>query len=374
MRTVRLKLVLTEEQKGSLLRTMEEYTRAFDHAARWGYRNKVCNKFEMHHETYRSLREDVPLLTAGLVQSASRDACDRLRQLNMKRVPERSLHAPIRFVWKEAKAFLESGRLSIASVHGRLHVSFANSDYVQSFSSWKAVSSLLVYEKRSQTFFLHINMQRPEVPKKGGEILGIDRGLRNVAVCSNNKFFSSSKVNAIRGKYAWNRATMQALGTRSAKRRLKKQSGRERRFVTCENHRISKEIVNTQFAVFALEDLTSISRQRWMDRDMKGKLRSWSYYQLESFIRYKAEEVGKTVIFVDPTCTSQQCSTCGWIDKRSRQGGHFQCVRCGFQLNADLNASRNIARLGIPEASRLQIYQPHAAGDEVDLSGVQAND
>jgi len=34
MRTVRLKLVLTEEQKGSLLRTMEEYTRAFDHAAR----------------------------------------------------------------------------------------------------------------------------------------------------------------------------------------------------------------------------------------------------------------------------------------------------------------------------------------------------
>lgn len=37
---------------------------------------------------------------------------------------------------------------------------------------------------------------------------------------------------------------------------------------------------------------------------MKGKLRSWSYYPLESFIRYKAEEVGKTVIFVDPTCTS----------------------------------------------------------------------
>ncbi len=53
MRTVRLKLVLTEEQKGSLLRTMEEYTRAFDHAARWGYRNKCCDKSEMHHAICR---------------------------------------------------------------------------------------------------------------------------------------------------------------------------------------------------------------------------------------------------------------------------------------------------------------------------------
>jgi IS605 OrfB family transposase len=369
MRTVRLKLVLTEEQKGSLLRTMEEYTRAFDHAARWGYRNKVSNKFTLHNETYRSIREDVPLLTSGLVQSASRDACDRLKQLKMKRVPERSPHSPIRFVWKEAKAFLESGQVSIASVQGRHHIPFANNNYVRSFSSWRAVSSLLVFDKRSNVFFLHIDMERPEVPKKSGEIMGIDRGLRNVAVCSNNMFFSSSKINAVRFKYARNRATMQAIGTRSAKRRLRQQSGRERRFVTCENHKISKEIVSTEFAVFALEDLTSISRQRWMDREMKGKLRSWSYYQLESFIRYKAEEMGKTVVLVDPTCTSQQCSKCGWIDKQSRHGGHFHCVHCGFQLNADLNASRNIARLGISEASRLQIYQPYAAGDEVGPFG-----
>lgn len=98
MRTVRLKLILTEGQKGSLLRTMEEYTKAFNHAARWGYRNKVSNKFTMDHETYRSIREDVPVLTSGLVQSASRDACDRLKQLKIKRVPERSPHATIRFV------------------------------------------------------------------------------------------------------------------------------------------------------------------------------------------------------------------------------------------------------------------------------------
>jgi len=101
------------------------------------------------------------------------------------------------------------------------------------------------------------------------------------------------------------------------------------------------------------------------------KLSGWAYNQLERFLRYKAEELGKAVVMVDPTCTSQWCSRCGWIDKKSRKGREFHCVRCGFHLDADLNASRIIARLGMSEASRLPIYQPYAAGDEVDVSGVR---
>lgn len=50
--------------------------------------------------------------------------------------------------------------------------------------------------------------------------------------------------------------------TSGAIRRLRKRSGRERRFVTCESHRISKTIANTEFAVFAMEDLTSIGKER----------------------------------------------------------------------------------------------------------------
>jgi transposase len=124
--------------------------------------------------------------------------------------------------------------------------------------------------------------------------------------------------------------------------------------------------------VFALEDLTSIGKERWLDRKLKGKLRTWSFYLLKRFIGYKAEELGKSIAFVDPTCTSQWCSRCGWIDKKSRKGSDFHCVRCGFQLHADLNASRIIARLGRSEMSRLPIYQPHAAGDEGDVSGVHS--
>jgi transposase len=42
--------------------------------------------------------------------------------------------------------------------------------------------------------------------------------------------------------------------------------------------------------------------------------------------------------------TSLRCSSCGWVDKNSRdsQAG-FCCVACGFTCNADTNASINIA-------------------------------
>ncbi|NLT37664.1 MAG: IS200/IS605 family element transposase accessory protein TnpB [Methanomassiliicoccus sp.] len=373
MRTVRLKLVLTEEQKGSLLRTMEEYTRAFDHAARWGYEHHCWDKRRLQYEIYYDTRAAVPKLGAGLIQSSKDVACEALKRCKCRAVPKRRTYAAVRYPWKEAKVYFSSGTVSLYSIEGRIHAPVVLYAYLEKYKDWKCKISNLVWNKITKLFFLNVVVENREVlAQSKGDILGIDRGLKNVAVCSNNMFFNSSQINATRGRYAKNKAELQAVGTRSAIRRLRKQSGRERRFVTCENHRISKIIASTEFAVFALEDLANINMCRWLDRRTRGRLRSWAYHQLEVFLRYKAEEMGKAVVLVDPTCTSQWCSRCGWIDKKSRKGNEFHCVKCGFQLNADLNASRIIARLGRSDASRLLIYQPHAAGDEGDVSGVHS--
>ncbi|MGC8691756.1 MAG: zinc ribbon domain-containing protein [Thermoplasmata archaeon] len=60
------------------------------------------------------------------------------------------------------------------------------------------------------------------------------------------------------------------------------------------------------------------------------------------FIEYKAEDTGKIVVYVNTKHTSQKCSKCGYIDKNNRYGSVFKCKNCGYELNADLNASRNI--------------------------------
>jgi len=69
---------------------------------------------------------------------------------------------------------------------------------------------------------------------------------------------------------------------------------------------------------------------------------SWAFRQLQNFIEYKALEQGIAVVYVDPHYTSQTCSRCGHINKNNRNGLKFACKTCGYELNADLNAARNI--------------------------------
>jgi putative transposase len=68
--------------------------------------------------------------------------------------------------------------------------------------------------------------------------------------------------------------------------------------------------------------------------------------QFGSFIAYKAEEAGKLVLKVEPKGTSQRCSTCGSIVKKTLRDRVHECPVCGLNLDRDLNAARNIYNLG----------------------------
>jgi IS605 OrfB family transposase len=197
----------------------------------------------------------------------------------------------------------------------------------------------------------------------GGKVVGIDRGMVNIAVCSDNTFFDSGRLRAVKGRYQYLRRKLQHVGTRSAHRKLQRSSGRERRFVLNTNHCISKAIVNKQFDVFALEKL-KMGGMRNRGRRFNRLLGSWSPDELRRFIAYKAEVKSKLVIEVNPRYTSQRCSRCGFIHKRNRHGLSFSCCNCGFTLNADLNASRNIEVLGRSEYLRLHVNEQIVAPSE----------
>lgn len=141
-------------------------------------------------------------------------------------------------------------------------------------------------------------------------------------------------------------------------------AGRARRFIACENHRIAKQIVNTEFQVIVLENLKAIRKQRATTNGMPTKLNQWPFHQLQEFITSKAEGLGKVVMFVGPSHTSQRCSRCGHTEKRNRNGDLFKCMRCGYQLNPDLNAARNITDPGMSRLGRLPVNQPNAPCDE----------
>ena len=112
------------------------------------------------------------------------------------------------------------------------------------------------------------------------------------------------------------------------------------------NHKVSKYIVNMAVKydckTIQMEDLTGFSEQQ-----IESFLKNWSYYDLQTKIKYKAKEVGIKVILINPKYTSKRCSKCGNIHEENRDcksnQAKFKCIICGHEENADINASKNIS-------------------------------
>src|SRR5208283_3922686 len=141
------------------------------------------------------------------------------------------------------------------------------------------------------------------------------------------------------------KSNLQACGTKSAKRHLRKLSGKERRFKKNTNHVISKFIVSyaaRHLMGIGLEDLYSFKvTVRKEQRDKFGK---WAFNELGQFITYKAAIAGVPVVKINPRNTSRTCSKCGHCEKANRKTqDQFECISCEFKINADLNAAINIA-------------------------------
>jgi IS605 OrfB family transposase len=189
----------------------------------------------------------------------------------------------------------------------------------------------------------------------------MDRGIMNAAVLSAGRFFGSRGIRAVRGRYAFSRRCLQAAGTRSAKRHLRRLRGRERRFQADVNHGIAKRVAGMDFDVLALEDLR-VRRAKKLGKRFNRRLGGWAFAQLEAFLAYKLEAVGKRRVKVPPAYTSRRCSRCGTLGVRT--GCSFRCPVCGLRLHADLNAARNIARLGMTWAGRSVVNGLIVAGGE----------
>jgi IS605 OrfB family transposase len=187
----------------------------------------------------------------------------------------------------------------------------------------------------------------------------VDLGIVNIATTSDGELVSGSHINNVRARYVRYRAKLQKRGTKSAKRLLRKRSGREARFVKDTNHCVSKRIVaqaqDTGRGI-AIEDLNGIrERAATVTKRQRRALHSWSFAQLRSFLAYKAIMAAVRLVAVDPRNTSRTCSVCDHCDRANRKSqSKFVCTSCGYVAHADVNAACNIAR-------RAAVIPPYAA-------------
>ncbi|MEV8563872.1 transposase, partial [Streptomyces sp. NPDC051917] len=221
-------------------------------------------------------------------------------------------------------------------------------------ASVRHLDSLLEYHlvERDGEFYLLATCDVPETDlnENPDGFLGVDLGIVTIATTSDGDVLAGRRLNRYRARQMRLRAKLQKKGTKSAKRRLKERSRRERRFAANTNHVISKRIVaeaeRTSRGI-ALEDLKGIRARVRLTKPQRVAVHSWAFAQLGQFLAYKARRAGVPLVLVDPAYTSQTCAECGHVDKRNRASqARFPCRSCGVVAHADLNASRNIARKG----------------------------
>lgn len=342
-----LKLLTTEEQSRQLLETLEAANRACDYISEWCWQNKTFGKFKIQKAIYQDVRAKFSL-SAQMAIRAIAKVTDAYK-LDKKTQRTFSAHGAIAYDQRILSYKLKNHQVSILSLAGRLKIDFVTGQKQLEMLKFQQGESDLVYRNGVFYLFATCNVEEPDQIDPEGA-LGIDMGIINIATDSDGERHSGSQVLSLRKRRRRQRKRLQKKGTPSAKRRLKKLSGRESRFAKDVNHCLSKKIVqkakDTNRAI-ALEDLAGIRDRARLRKPQRTELNSWAFSQLGEFILYKAKREGVPVVFIDPKYTSQACSQCGCIDKSNRKNqSTFLCVSCGFAALADANAATNIAIRG----------------------------
>ena len=198
-------------------------------------------------------------------------------------------------------------------------------------------------------WYLHISVAM-ETESDIKHIVGHDRGLRFVVTSydgENTTFVNGCDIAKKRNKYYRTRRSLQKKNTRGAHRVLKRISGRENRWMNDVNHCLSKTLI-TPNTLHVIENLTNVSRQK-KGKNFNRELSSWSFYDLEQKMTYKAELNGGEVVKVPSAYTSQRCPKCGHIHKANRRHKEhlFKCRKCGYTSNDDRIGAMNLYELGI---------------------------
>lgn len=323
---------------------------------------------ELHKRTYYPLRTTYSDLPAQLVCAARvrateavKSALDR-RKKGRKTSPPHARLCPIRYDQRSYWVKWEVMTCSLATTDGRVELPFVVPPYASMYIGGKVCSADLCYRKGHYTLHVVVNIPDPVVAPSS-EVVGVDLGLNRPAVTSNKHFLGERRWKEQERRIFRLKRKLQAKGTKSAKRHLKKLSGKLLRQRKDHDHVLSKRIVQHTPAgsTIVLENLTNIRSHVKMKKhtETQRRLHSWSFAQLYAFLAYKAQEKGITVTKVDSRHTSQTCSRCGHQARNNRRSQSlFLCRECGYCLNADLNASVNIrekylsslASLGTPLA------------------------
>ena len=357
--TAKIKLVPSGRQSSLLMDTLEGMNRACNHASVLVHNNQVFDRTRLHRLSYYELRQQFKLKSQMAIRCIGKVVDSykvRAKKAEDNKAPMRQfrLKGAVPFDCRMLTFDMETETLSILTLEGREEMPFQVGERGREALKHQKGESDLFFSNGA--FFLNVCCQVPEEQQiECRDVIGIDLGICQLATTSDGKSFDGKQIETVHKRNQAARDGLQKKGTKAAKRKLKKISGREKRFKRDTNHQISKSIVEQAKRTgcgIALEELTGIRKRQRVSKKLRSRFSGWSFSQLRAFISYKAQIAGVPVFLVPPAYTSQRCNACEHIDRKNRKSqSEFQCCKCGHTDHADINAAKNIKLLGCRQST-----------------------
>ena len=375
-RTVPIKLDVPKERRDDLHQIKKQFLHCTNRTSEWAWRyNDYCvtSKSKAENALYDELREETDL-TANLVQKGIRRAIEAV-DAGVERLKNGEKTSQPDFdswsvVYDKRSASFNDDHATLSTPNGRVSAEYVlppkeaqeETPFGRYYESddWDASSATLQYDEQDDTFSLHVTLKNPDYTVDGterqeashnddgaenGVVLGVDLNVTGAfAVTSTGECIGSADyLTHKRDQYEQRRAKLQQTGTRSA--------------------HLTIQSIGSRFSDWSLDWLHNRANDliaEAQDADVDGiifekldhireniangsKFQQRAYAEFVELVGYKVEPTELFVDTVNPAYTSQRCSHCGFTHEDNRDDKTFTCLDCGYEVNADYNAAKNIA-------------------------------
>jgi putative transposase len=241
------------------------------------------------------------------------------------------------FTFPQSGFKLEGNRLRLSKI-GEVRV-FKHREIIG------VVKTCTVKRDSSGAWFVIFIAELPDVPRKElRSVVGVDVGVEKLVTLSTGetvgppRFLSRSGARLKRAQRVLSRKVKGSRRREKARLRVARLHCRVANQRDDFLHKLSRVLV-TRADLVVFENLGI--KEMLSKSFLAQSISDCAWGRLMQFTVYKAEEAGKAVDFIDPMGTSQECSSCGVVVRKSLSERVHRCA-CGLVIDRDLNAALNI--------------------------------
>ncbi len=348
------KCVWQFHDKGTELQPVFDYFRfCTNEAIQFGTQKQHTSRFSLHKDLYLKLRGN---FYAKYVHGSLECATSKLKQY--RKAKRKKQDAKIPYIWKNMLKLdnqsykIRDGCIKIP-IRSKQYCVIKLASYVLEQLQNTKLGSITITQNK-----LIISYSREIMQQKLSDFVAIDRNLDNITTfdSQNNLIVHDlQKATKIKEVYRNVKSRFKRNDVRIRKKIFTKYGVKEKNRVYQILHVVSKRITSENQGII-MEDIKGIrklyKKGNGQGSKYRGRMNSWSFYELQRQIEYKARWLGLPVKYVSANGTSSRCATCGSkvVPEEHRM---LFCPCCNVVVDRDVNAAKNILARGtrdVPDA------------------------